>query len=1418
MKNIVSIIIVLILSSNIVFANQLYSSYIVKVKKGIEAKKLTEKIQSSLILTPIFKPELFSGNNKKPSVLTANQKSALSELSQYFLLQTDKNDLSVVESLKNSPEVISIEPNYIYRIEKTDDNEIQVNDPLYKKQWALDNINVQQAWQKATGKGVLVGVVDTGIDYYHPDLINRIWINTKEDINNNGRFDPWSSDILVDDISGDLNNIDDDGNGYADDVIGYDFVDQTITNIGESRDIDPIPDDENGHGTSVSGVIAAENNNGIGITGIAYDSRIITIRAFDATGNGESDDIAAGIVYAALQGAKALNFSFGEIYISSIVHDAIKFAFANGVVMAASSGNNNWTIRHYPSDYDEVISVGASTRDNKRGSLSNYGNRLALVAPGLKILTTTLDSGYAEKSGTSFSAPHVVASAALLFDLDSTLTPDDVSGILQVSANDGGDNGWDIEFGSGILDAGAAVNTIGKSNITINSPRNESYIDRNENSLAIIGSTICPMFDSYQVFYGEGERPLYWTQISEEIPNRKLNDTLAVLNLTTLKDTTYTIRLKINLKNNNSIEKRLYIQTMSSAGQLEFISVNPLNAYFNNSKMSVIYSITNYPSFARIKYRTKGSSEEYRIVSEYQKFTNFHTILIPDTFQEDVIMEAVAEAELPNGLMASNEFEFKIQAEYTSENSFQQKDYGFPMSYLVNDVKDFYGNGKSSVVVNDLSSGSWGNIKVYEFDSSDFYLKDSFNHTWIPKGFGDSNEDGINEIFATVKGESVLFQAKTLGSSPFSSVLFVDTLTLNFWAEDMTDINNDGKEELIAYSDTSFMAYTYKNGKYQLLALAFPDNYLGTYPGFTSGDFDNDENIEICFGNREGNIFIYEYSNGNFNLEYNDSSTFSASEQYMTSADIDNDAIPEIIIGNFGSSVPFGIEDASDPLWTYRIFKAQSPNHYELMATEHIFGVRGGLAYKNGLTTGDVDNDNIDEIVISAFPNLYVFKWDNDNNKLVPIWNYPYTYSNSAIIYDFDNNGINEIGFGTFSGIRFFELDSENKPGSPVGFKGWSTDSNSAYFEWQPVEDAEEYEILRMIKQETGGYIGYTAHSTTQTTATIDTLKNLTYYEFVVRAVNHTKPEEHSNISNFVDLYSHKPVEPISVESVDVYKLLVSFTGFLPANTLNAGDFAVFNSSDEFIAFPSTAITANDTLTVLTFSQPFEEGDYKLNIKSFRDRYNSPTIPGVLNFNIPVVNPQIILFLTKLEVLNKSKLALSYSEPIGENSSRDVSNYILQPHGKIDYIETSNENSVLIYLDKNEPLLASGKNYTLTAENVVSKTGRRITKGAGNTLGFVFYADDVEDPYVYPNPVKISEAKEIYFANLPPKAEIIIYSLELEELQRLFENDGNGGVEWDGRDKNGSLLGNGIYIFKVIQINNDGSTTESELKKFVVLP
>ncbi|RPI03526.1 MAG: hypothetical protein EHM72_01310, partial [Calditrichaeota bacterium] len=206
------------------------------------------------------------------------------ELSRWVICEfKDEKDLQQAQnSLTLLKSVLYAQPNRIFRLD------FIPNDSLYEQQYALAKINAPNAWELERGNSeVLIAVIDTGIDYDHPDLAN-LWMNAGEDVNGNGR---------VDDL--DFNHVDDDGNGFIDDLRGWDFTDApNYPDQGDYLERDNNPMDEHGHGTGVAGIIAAEADNVVGIAGLAHDCRILNLRAFNSSGYGEEDDVASALLYA----------------------------------------------------------------------------------------------------------------------------------------------------------------------------------------------------------------------------------------------------------------------------------------------------------------------------------------------------------------------------------------------------------------------------------------------------------------------------------------------------------------------------------------------------------------------------------------------------------------------------------------------------------------------------------------------------------------------------------------------------------------------------------------------------------------------------------------------------------------------------------------------------------------------------------------------------------------------------------------------------------------------------------------------------------------------------------------------------------------------------------------------------------------
>lgn len=273
--------------------------------------------------------------------------------------------------------------------------------------WGLDLVNAPEAWaQGFTGEDTVVAVIDTGVDYTHVDLDDNLWVNSGE-------------------IAG--NGIDDDGNGYVDDVRGWDFVED-----------DNNPMDLRGHGTHVAGTIAAENN-GFGVTGVAYNAQIMPVRVLNENGSGFWSDVADGIIYAADNGADVINLSLGGGY-SSAIEAAVEYATALGSVVVMAAGNSGASQPTYPANFatDWGIAVGAVNSSNRMAWFSNQAGTTPLdyvVAPGVSVLSTTPGNAYASYSGTSMAAPHVAGVAALLLSANPHLTSAQVESILTATAN-----------------------------------------------------------------------------------------------------------------------------------------------------------------------------------------------------------------------------------------------------------------------------------------------------------------------------------------------------------------------------------------------------------------------------------------------------------------------------------------------------------------------------------------------------------------------------------------------------------------------------------------------------------------------------------------------------------------------------------------------------------------------------------------------------------------------------------------------------------------------------------------------------------------------------------------------------------------------------------------------------------------------
>jgi len=287
---------------------------------------------------------------------------------------------STLNYLNRQPEVEYAEPNYRLQIFE------RATDELADQQWSLGALRAPEAWDLSRGDSrIIIAIIDTGVDLNHPDLKAQL-------------------------------------------VPGFDLVAN-----------DNTPQDENGHGTHCAGIVGAVRNNGIGVSGVAGDCRVMPVRVLDENGAGYTDTVARGIVWAADHGAKILSLSLGGPSPSQTLNDAISYASQKGCIVVCAAGNSNTTQRAYPAAYSKVISVGALDESGNRASYSNFGDWVTVAAPGSNVLSTWPDGRYAFSSGTSMATPQVAGVLGLVWArMGVETSPDRVRNRLEFTAEDTG--------------------------------------------------------------------------------------------------------------------------------------------------------------------------------------------------------------------------------------------------------------------------------------------------------------------------------------------------------------------------------------------------------------------------------------------------------------------------------------------------------------------------------------------------------------------------------------------------------------------------------------------------------------------------------------------------------------------------------------------------------------------------------------------------------------------------------------------------------------------------------------------------------------------------------------------------------------------------------------------------------------------
>lgn len=1334
---------------------QLFSKYI---------SNLNLKNESDFGLTRIF-------------ILESNS----SEVSQFI------NDVKINRYVEYAKEITSL------KLES-----FTPNDPYSSSQYYLNLVNIPPVWDKRKG-GVLVGIIDSGIDFLHPDLKQSYYINP-------GEYGSGKEN----------NGIDDDNDGFIDNWRGWNFINNTNN-----------PEDDNiySHGTSVAGIISAGFNNNIGISSVTAGSKSLILKCFNSQGIGYEDHIASAILYSVVQGVKVINMSFGDYIYSDLFRDVIRYAYSKNVVLIASAGNDNSTVLHYPSSFDEVISVAACDKYPNKASFSAYGVTVDLYAPGVDILTTSrLGKGDAQyggdyllANGTSFSAPVVAGIASLLFAENPSLSNEDLRGVLVSTTNYfANQSNWDDYYSSGFLNSFSAFqNSFNPTTARIYSP----YLNYgfSNDTLKVMLTAASAFFGSYSLKYGIGYKPeLYTNLFSSSV--QAIRDTVFTWNTYAMQDTSYTLKLQL-LANNGRIIEHSTVFSKSDAP--------PSFTYYSNGEIvfkdgfSEFITFTNdVPSKGLIYYRRKGSADVFQSIyadegnigyfttSHFAYISHFN--LLPDTDYE-YYFEAVSHNGMKSVLTDSS-FYFRTKKQI-DKYSYIKKPYSLPKSQINDKVVDINNNGTKDLLVNNLTR-SFGS-EIFEFSNNRF-------QSVVVDFVGQYNIRDIilknnkwNLLVSTRTRDGIIYQSQTDYSIPGNEIWNSGNAS-PFWSSQFADVDGDGIEEILGFGNDGLSIKKFQSTVTDFANLSFIPQNGSSYANSQNTlvyDFDSDGRKEIVFTNsffdNEGqktSLNIYKHISGNtFTWVFHEEYPLAIKGDNLCMGDFDGDGKKEIAIG-FSTELEIPVK-----LFSVLFIKCTGLNTFEEYSSTEFYNSNPQAELST--ESGDVDSDNKDEVIVSEGSSLYILKLNPGTQKFDPVFYQEGINSYNSIVYDFDNNGIKELGVNNNDSLIFLEKNiSFAGPSTPSGLKGFSTDSNSVTLSFQLVSGAQYFKIYKGNSDTTG----YTLVDSVTSPYYIDNnVLNKRDYYYKVSAVDVTKPMHESLLSSYSKVFVHNKSGLLSAV-FDKGNLFLRFSEKISTAIPNPENFILNGSVN-----PNSIAIKNDHEYSLTFKDKINNGSHRIASRDLLDFYTSPVDTNSVAFSVQSYDTSSF-FIASLKLVNNELLSVEFNSSVDTLSAYNLSNYSIEPFNlKVIKVNRNNTNRKILYLGINSKgnVGASGKTYFLRLSNIFSEQGSRIVSGSGSVFSLNFVREDLSGIAVYPNPFSFSKStkQQITFANLTKTATVYIYSLSGVLIAELRENDGNGGVEWDLRDTKGNIVPSGIYIYKVEGKNSSGVDVESNMNKFAVV-
>ncbi len=1078
-------------------------------------------------------------------------------LTQVYRVRLSGDPIEAAADYALRPDVVYAQPNYLFTHHQVP------NDPRYRDQYGLRVLDWELLQQNLgpIQKQIVVAIIDSGVDYNHEDLRDNIWHNTAE--------------------VGGVSGVDDDGNGYIDDIRGWDFTHAPdLPGMGDYLMRDNDPQDESAHGTRVAGIVAATTNNNRGIAGVAPSAQIMALRAglrrLGGIGFLEEDDIAAAILYAVENGAHIINMSLGGPERTFILSDVIQYAHAQGVVLVASAGNSGDELG-YPAGNHYTIAVGAVNSADRLASFSSTGASLDLVAPGVSILSTHLDNRYASGSGTSFSAPHISGLAALILSRRPDLSPHSVRNLLIASAIDLGPLGHDNEYGAGRVSGSQLANRLSAFDsltVAIQSPANDEGEDT---AFDIRASVSGVQVTGYRLSYGMGYNPHTWTHLAEGAASRYIRHTWDV---SAFANSDVVLRLEADLSDGVVVEDRVRVAIQKRVPSITALACG--DVLEGDRRVFECRWRTDQRAHGGIAYRY-GADFDTLYTGLVQ---NKHRVVLPHTLPSGVVtFHVLADGE--NNIRAVHPAQTIDYVPFrVPQNGFVERG-TLPDGFLSDRASDFDRDGRLEIALMPYLTGdTYGPVHIYE-RQPDGRFTDEFqsDERFLPWAIGDITNDGTDDLLGVTYERLVLFTNSF--SNPYPTQ--VEFEQLGTWGGDFADVDGDSIPDIIARAGDQRGIRVIRNlGSVirEETFLADPSQGIGDLgPRFVVADFDWDEQREILAGDADGDLWMYEYRAGEYVQTWYLPGDGDA-RWIGGGMDLDGDGVIEFAVAR-------AYTDAYDPsngFWELEIYSMRAPDTYAREWTTRINGV---ATTGNGISAGDIDGDGLADLIVCLRPDLYAFRAEK-SDYYRPIWHTPVDLMRRALIVDLDKDFRNEVLFNFDGAVHIVERDEPPiSVGSPQIIRARALGPTRVEIDWMQVPDASSYQIYRAVGD---GTLDYFDEISDRTVYIDSLLTEGQTYRYQIVAVT-----DWDLRSGIVSLTPNRAPEVVRVESLSDNQIQIFFSEEMGADAALPSSYVLSG-----IGQPTSVILdQQNTRAVLSFAVPFP-ARYTLTILNVSDASGTP--------------------------------------------------------------------------------------------------------------------------------------------------------------------------------------------------------------------